>query len=106
MLPSWLDTNTLQWLILAVIAVLVVSMLVIVRFIQKLVMKTALIAVVVGLGLSLWVQRANLDDCLLTCECSLYGKEVRVTYDQLPQVVRDRIAAGDTKVCPDIAVSG
>ncbi len=106
MLPDWLDANTLQWLILGAIAVLVVAMLMIIRFIQKLVTKTALLAVVLGLGWSLWAQRADLGDCLQTCECSLYGKEVRVTYDQLPQMVKERIASGDTSVCPNIVASG
>jgi len=105
-LPAWLDPDTLRWLILAAIVFLGMTVLMIMRFIRKLVVRTALLAIVAGLGLSLWVQRADLETCVQTCSCSLYGKDVSISLDQLPQAVKDRIEAGATDVCPAVAASG
>ena len=81
-LPDWLDPELLKWLILVVIAVLLYLMYVVVRFVQRTVMKIALFALLAGVGLSLWVQRADLDDCARTCECQLYGQTVEIPWEQ------------------------
>ncbi|MEM7141434.1 MAG: hypothetical protein AAF548_10425 [Actinomycetota bacterium] len=94
-LPDWLDPELLQWIILVVIAVLLYLMYVVVRFIQKLVLKVTLFVLLAGIGLSLWVQRSDLQDCARTCECSLYGQDVEIPWEQLPDDVRVRLADGD-----------
>lgn len=81
-MPSWLDPDTLRWLILVAIGVTLVGMFLVVRFIQKLVTKTLVFAALAGLGLSLWVQREDLQDCVDTCSCSLYGQEVEMPDDR------------------------
>ena len=103
MLPNWLDPQTLQWLILGALVVLVFLALMVMRFIRKLVVKTVLVAAIAGLGLSMWAQRSELGDCVQTCECSLYGKVVRVDYASLPQQVRDRVDSG---VCEGLITTG
>jgi len=105
-LPDFLDADNLQWLILGVLAIVALAMFMAIRVIQKVVLRVTVLAVLGGLGLSLWVQRADLADCVQTCECSLYGKDVEVTYDQLPASVQNRIDDGDTGVCPDIVRPG
>ena len=72
-LPDWLDPELLQWIILVVIAVLLYLMYVVVRF----------------------VQRADLENCARTCECSLYGQTVEVPWEQLPDDLRVRLADGE-----------
>ena len=99
--PEWLDPELLKWLILVVIALILYLMYVVVRFVQKAVLKVALFALLAGLGLSLWVQRTDLDDCARTCECSLYGQTVDVPWAQLPEDVRVRLADGDVG-CRDL----
>ncbi|MDW3218360.1 MAG: hypothetical protein R8F63_07075 [Acidimicrobiales bacterium] len=94
-LPDWLDPELLQWIILVVLAVLLYLMYVVVRFVQRVVLKVALFLLLAGIGLSLWVQRADLDDCARTCACSLYGQDVEVPWEQLPEDVRVRLADGD-----------
>lgn len=94
-LPEWLDPELLTWIILVVIAVLLYLMYIVVRFVQRVVLKLVLVAVLAGVGVSLWVQRADLEDCARTCECSLYGQTVTVPWEQLPDDVRVRLADGD-----------
>jgi hypothetical protein len=101
-LPDWLDPNLLQWVILVVIAVLLYLMYVVVRFVQRAVIKIVLFALLAGIGVSLWVQRTDLQDCARTCECSLYGQTVDVPWDQLPEDVRVRLDDGDVGCRPEI----
>jgi len=105
-LPDWLDPQTLQWAILGALVMLVLLALMILRFFRRLVVKTVLVAAIAGLGMSLWAQRADLGDCVQTCECSLYGKIVRVDYASLPTQVRDRIDSGDAGVCEGLTTTG
>ena len=90
----------LTWIILVVIAVLIYLMYVVVRFVQRVVLKTVLFVALAGLGLSLWVQRVDLDTCARSCECSLYGQTVEVPWDQLPDDVRVRLADGEVGCRP------
>jgi hypothetical protein len=93
--PDWLDPELLQWIILVVIAVLLYLMYVVVRFVQRTVLKLVLFALLAGVGVSLWVQRTDLADCARTCECRLYGQTVEVPWEQLPDDLRIRLADGD-----------
>lgn len=65
------------------------------RFVHRLVVKLVLFVALVGLGVSLWVQRADLGDCALTCECSLYGQEVVIPVEQLPEELWTLDAQGE-----------
>ena len=78
MLPDWLDVDTLRWLIPVIIVVLVVCMVLVTRFVTKMVTKAVLLTILALLGVSLWVQRADLGDCADTCKCQLYGQEVEI----------------------------
>ena len=94
-LPDWLDPELLQWVLLVVIVVVLYLMYVVVRFVQRVVLKVALFALLAGFGLSLWGQRANLGECARTCQCRLYGQTVEIPWQQLPEDVRIRLANGD-----------
>ncbi|MEM9202580.1 MAG: hypothetical protein AAGC53_13005 [Actinomycetota bacterium] len=84
MLPEWLDADRLQWIILGFIAVLFVAMFMVMRFIRQLITKFLLFVLLAGFGFSLWLQRADLQQCAETCECSLYGEEVAIPVDRRP----------------------
>ena len=94
-LPDWLDPQLLRWLIVAVLAVVAYLLYIVLRFVRRLVAKVLLLVVLVGLGVSLWVQRADLEDCALTCECTLYGQEVVIPVEQLPENLRTFDANGE-----------
>lgn len=103
-LPDWLDPVLLQWIILVVIAVVLYLMYVVIRFVQRLALKVGLFVVLAGLGLSLWVQRTDLQDCARSCECSLYGQDVEIPWEQLPEDVRVRLGDGDVGCRDDLEV--
>ena len=64
--PDWLDAERLEWVILAVIAGLLVSVYVVLSFVRKVVTKFLLLLVIAALGVSLWIQRADLRACAET----------------------------------------
>ena len=78
MLPDWLDADRLQWILLIALAVVVYAMYLVTRFVQRMIMRFLLFVLLAGVGLSLWVQRADLQECVDTCACSLYGQEVEI----------------------------
>ncbi|MBT5579908.1 MAG: hypothetical protein HOH36_10170 [Acidimicrobiaceae bacterium] len=84
MLPDWLDPQTLQWAILVVIAVLLYLMYVVARTVRRALTRFLLFILLAGLGLSLWVQRDDLQNCVDTCSCSLYGQDVEIPEDRRP----------------------
>ena len=83
-LPDWVDPEMLRWIILVVIAVLLYAMYVVTRFVRHLVVKVILFSLLAGLGLSLWIQREDLQNCAQVCECRLYGQEIVVPLDRCP----------------------
>ena len=91
MLPDWLSAERLQWILLAAIALNIVAIYLVAKFVRKLITKFLLFVLLVGLGLSLWIQRDDLQDCVSTCECRLYGQDVEVPPERRP----DRCAEVD-----------
>ena len=88
MLPEWLDPESLQWVILGSIGFVVYVMFLVARFVQKAITKFLLFVVLAGVGLSLWIQREDLQDCVDTCECTVYGASVDIPVDVLPAECR------------------
>ena len=84
MLPEWLDAERLQWVILALIGLVLYGMFIVTRFVQKVITRFLLFVLLAGFGLSLWLQRADLQECAETCECSLYGQDVAIPDDRRP----------------------
>ena len=94
-LPGWLDPELLQWILVVALAVVAYLLFVVLRFVRRLVAKLVLLIALVGLGVSLWAQRADLQDCAVTCECSLYGQEVVIPFEELPEDLRTLDANGE-----------
>lgn len=84
MLPDWLDPETLQWSILVAIAVLLYIMYVVACTVRRAMTRFLIFVMLAGLGLSLWVQREDLQYCVDTCACSLYGQNVEIPADRRP----------------------
>jgi hypothetical protein len=77
-----LDPETLQWAILVAIAVLLYIMYVVARTIRRALTRFLMFVLLAGVGLSLWVQREDLQDCVDTCACSLYGQDVEIPEEE------------------------
>ena len=76
MLPESLDLDTLRTVaIVALVALLIVAFLVM-RFIQKMVLRVVLIGALAGIGLFVWAQRQELSECVPQCDCTFFGFEV------------------------------
>ena len=86
-LPSWANADNLRWIALGVIVGMVVLMLIVLRFIQKLVLKGTLFGIFAIVGIIAWVERADLEDCAKTCNCSVVGFDVKIPADKNPNCV-------------------
>ena len=52
--------------------------------VRKLLLRLLLLAIIGTLAVSLWLQRADLQDCVQTCSCRLFGQEVAIPADANP----------------------
>ena len=78
MIPDWLDAEALRWVIVGAIGVLAAVTAMAVRLVRKALLRLAVIAVFAGLSIGLWQQRADLQDCVETWSCWLFGQEVSI----------------------------
>lgn len=81
-LPDWASPDNLRTVAIVVFVGLVVVFVLVVRFVQKLVMKATLLVVLAALGIGVWVQRAELGTCARTCQCRLFGVQVKIPQDK------------------------
>ena len=88
-LPSWANSDNLQWIALVVIAAMVVLMLLVLRFIQKLMLKGTLFAIFAVIGLIAWIERDDLKDCADTCKCRVVGFDVEIPAEKNPNCPQD-----------------
>ena len=94
-LPSWLDPESLRWVILVVVGLVFYLVFLVVRFTQRLLLKVVFLAGLAALGAALWWQREDLKTCAQTCDCSVFGQTVEIPWQQLPEEVRIQLAQGD-----------
>ena len=81
---EWVDAESLQAIILGAIVALGVLAALVLKVVRKLLLRLLLVALIGALAASLWFQRADLQDCVETCSCKLYGQEVAVPADANP----------------------
>ncbi len=84
MIPDWLDAESLRSVIIAAIAVLGLAAVMVLRFVRRVIARVALIALLGALALSLWMQQADLQNCIDTCACRLFGQEVAIPASSNP----------------------
>ena len=84
MIAEWADAESLQNIILGAMVVLAVAVVLVMRVVRRLLLRVVLIALLGVLAASLWLQRADLQDCVDTCSCRLFGQHVAVPADANP----------------------
>ena len=84
MIGDWVDAESLQPILLGATVVLVVGAALVWRGVRRLLLRLVLVALIGALAASLWLQRADLQDCVDTCSCRLFGQEVDVPADANP----------------------
>lgn len=96
-LPSWADVDNLRTILLVGLVVVVVLMAMVVRFVQKVMLKLTLLgvlAIVVAFG---WWQRADLSDCVKTCSCRVLWQDVKIPADKNPACADDATPTTTTR---------
>ncbi len=88
MFPDWLTADRLQWVILGALALNIFAMWLVAKLVRKAITKFLLFVLLTGLGLSLWIQREDLQDCVAACECTLYGQDVEIPENRRPDRCR------------------
>ena len=78
MLPEALDPDTLRTVAIVALIALVAVALLVVRFVQKLLIRIVVLSLLVVVGLAIWVQRDQLASCRTTGTCTFFGQEVQV----------------------------
>lgn len=78
MIPDWLSPDVLRWLVLGFVALLLVGMYIVIRVIQKVMLRVGLVLLLGVVAVIAWNERADLEGCAQTCSCELLGQEVEV----------------------------
>lgn len=79
-LADWLGLGTPGEVVGGAGVVLLVLVLLVVRFIQKLVLRLVLVGLMVLVGIGVYVSRDELAECTETCSCQLFGQDVDVPF--------------------------
>lgn len=72
--PTWFSGNLTQ----ISLGTLVVLVVVVIRLVQKVLLRTALLTLIAVAGLLIYANRDALQVCAKTCECELAGHRVTV----------------------------
>ena len=84
MLPTWLDVDTIRWLAIAAIVLVLVGMVLVANFVRHLIFRITLLLLLGVFGLLVWVERDNLEGCARDCSCEVLGFEVHVPPETNP----------------------
>lgn len=84
MIGDWVDAESLQQIIVVALVVLAIVAVLVMRVVRRLVLRVVLVVLIGALAASLWLQRADLQDCVDTCSCKLFGQDVAVPADANP----------------------
>ena len=77
--PTSIDSGTAQQVVIGFMALCVVGVFLVLRTVQKVVVRALLLAILLAVGAGLWVQREQLQDCAGQCSCHVFGRDVTVT---------------------------
>ena len=80
MIGDWLGLGSPGEILGAGGVVLLVLALLVIRFIQKLVLRLVLVGLLVVVGIGIYVNRAELAECTRTCSCQVADRQVDVPF--------------------------
>ena len=81
MIGEWVDADSLQGIILGAIVVLAALAALLLRVVRRTLLRLVLIVLIGALAASLWLERVDLQECVETCACKLFGQEVTLPAD-------------------------
>jgi hypothetical protein len=77
-LPDWINPDNARNIALGVGVVALVLGILVLRFVQKIMMKVALSGLLLVVALVAWAERADLNDCAKTCECRVLWQDIKI----------------------------
>lgn len=84
MIGDWVDAESLQQIIVVALVILAIVAVLVMRVVRRLLLRFVLVLLIGALAASLWLQRADLQDCVDTCSCKLFGQDIAVPADANP----------------------
>ena len=91
MLPESFDPSALRTMVAVAVGVIVVLALLVMRLVQKMVLKVVFLGALAGLALYVWSERPpSVDECRATCACTFAGFDL-----QVPGCVKDEPAPSE-----------
>ena len=83
-LPDSFTPDNVRTLALVVAIAAIVLMVLVLRFVQKVMMKLSFTALLALVAFGSWYYRTDLGDCAKTCECRVLGVHITIPQDKLP----------------------
>lgn len=74
--PDRLDADTAETVLLVLAGVCVIGMLVVLRTVQKMATRMALLGLLLAVGVTMYLQRENLEDCAGQCTCRIFAQDI------------------------------
>lgn len=72
--PAWLADN----IALIAILTLAVAMILVLRLVEEVALRTMLVALIAAIAILVYVNRTPLEVCARTCECQIAGRDITV----------------------------
>ena len=83
-LPDWISPEIIENLGIVVLVVLGILLFLVLRFISKLLVKFAFIVIIFALAFGVWSERADLSECINTCDCKIFGQKLHIPSSKNP----------------------
>ena len=83
-LPEWLSPEISKNLSIVALVILGILLLLVLRFISKVILKFAFIVIIVALALGVWSEKSELSGCINTCDCEIFGQRIQIPLNKNP----------------------
>jgi hypothetical protein len=83
-LPDWLSPEISEHLSIVALVVLGILLLLVLRFISKIILKLAFMLIILALALGIWSERSDLSGCINTCDCEIFGQKLQIPSGKNP----------------------
>ena len=77
-LPDWLSPEISEHLSIVALVVLGILLLLVLRFISKIILKFAFMLIILALAIGVWSERSDLSGCINTCDCEIFGQKLQI----------------------------
>jgi len=83
-LPEWFSVETSKNLTIVALVLLGILLLLVLRFISKILIKFSVIVIILALAFGIWSERSDLSGCINTCDCEIFGQRIQIPLNKNP----------------------